>query len=146
VKPSKLDGSASWAFHRQFEAVADHITWTSSENTVHLLAVLQGQAAEVPDSVPGGAICKDIVGAMKGCYRDHQLWPTRCNRKPEPSLLASHEFAAAIEQLAHWALVGLPVKCVQREATHAFIDKVRDWEVKQHLLMGGKRSLNEALN
>jgi hypothetical protein len=38
------------------------------------------------------------------------------------------------------------VDFIQREAVHAFIDEVREWEEKQHLLMGGNRSLNEALN
>jgi hypothetical protein len=42
--------------------------------------------------------------------------------------------------------VGLPVTFIQTEATHSFIDGVRDREVKQHLLMGGDRTLNEALN
>jgi len=46
------------------------------------------------------------------------------------------EFAAALEQLAHRALVGLPVAFIQTEAAHAFINRVRDWEVKQYLLMG----------
>jgi hypothetical protein len=35
------------------------------------------------------------------------------------------------------------VDFIQREAAHAFVDGVRDREVKQHLLMGGDRSLNE---
>jgi hypothetical protein len=46
------------------------------------------------------------------------------------------EFTAALEQLAHRALVGLPVAFIQKEAAHAFIDGVRDWEVKHCLLMG----------
>jgi hypothetical protein len=35
---------------------------------------------------------------------------------------------------------------IQRDAAHAFMDGVKDREVKEHLLMGGDRSLNEALN
>jgi hypothetical protein len=56
------------------------------------------------------------------------------------------EFAAAVEQLAHRALVGLPVAFIQTEAANSFIDGVRDRELKQDLLMGGDRTLNEALN
>jgi hypothetical protein len=56
------------------------------------------------------------------------------------------EFAAAVEQLAHRALVGLPVGLIQTEAAHDFINGIRDREVKQHLLMGGDRTLNEALS
>jgi hypothetical protein len=55
------------------------------------------------------------------------------------------EFAAAIKHLAHWALVRLLVDFVQREAAHAFIDGVRDQEVKQYLLMDSDRSLNQAI-
>jgi hypothetical protein len=36
------------------------------------------------------------------------------------------EFAAAIEQLAHRALVGLPVAFIQTAAAHSYIDGVRD--------------------
>jgi hypothetical protein len=47
------------------------------------------------------------------------------------------EFAAALEQVAHRALVGLPFAFIQKETAHDFIDGVRDWEVKQYLFMGG---------
>jgi hypothetical protein len=33
-----------------------------------------------------------------------------------------------------------------KEATHAFLNGVRDQEVKQHLLMGGDRSHQKAIN
>jgi hypothetical protein len=56
------------------------------------------------------------------------------------------QIASAVEQLAHRALVGLPVGYIQTEAAHAFINGIRDREVKQHLQMGGDRTLNEALN
>jgi hypothetical protein len=35
------------------------------------------------------------------------------------------EIAAAVEQLAYRAVVGLPVGYIQTEAAHAFIDGVR---------------------
>jgi len=50
----------------------------------------------------------------------------------------SQEFAAAIEQPAHQAFVGLPVAFVQTDTAQSFIDGVRDRELKQHLLMGGE--------
>jgi hypothetical protein len=56
------------------------------------------------------------------------------------------EFAGAVEQLAHRALVGLPLAFIQTEAAHVFIDGVRDRELKQHLLMGRERNLIEALS
>jgi hypothetical protein len=44
----------------------------------------------------------------------------------------------------HQVLVELPVEFIQ-DSSHAFIDTMRDQEVKQDLLMGSDRSLNKAL-
>jgi hypothetical protein len=56
------------------------------------------------------------------------------------------EFVATVEQLACRALLGLPVDFIQREIGHAFVDGVSDRGLKEHLLMGGDRSINDALN
>jgi len=48
--------------------------------------------------------------------------------------------------MARRALVELPVAFIQTGAAHPFIVGLLDREVKQHLLMGGDRTLNEALN
>jgi hypothetical protein len=40
----------------------------------------------------------------------------------------------------------LPGDFIVREAACAFIYRAGDQDVKQHLLMGGKRTLDEALN
>jgi hypothetical protein len=52
------------------------------------------------------------------------------------------EFAVSVRQLTHQACLGLFEDFIQREA----FDGLKDWEVNQHLPMGGKRSLSEALN
>ena len=51
-----------------------------------------------------------------------------------------------MEQLAHRAFLGLPINFIQAETAQSFIDGVQEREVKQHLLLGGDRTLNEALN
>jgi hypothetical protein len=68
VKPPKLDGSTSWAlFHHHSEAMANHNNWTICEKAAYLLAVLQGQVADVLHGVRTGAVHKDIIGVLKGC-------------------------------------------------------------------------------
>jgi hypothetical protein len=42
--------------------------------------------------------------------------------------------------------LGLPEDFIQREAACAFIDRARDQDMKQRLLMRGKRSLDETLD
>jgi hypothetical protein len=54
--------------------------------------------------------------------------------------------APAVEQLAHRAPVRIAVDFIRREVIHVFVDVVRDRELKKHLFMGGKRSLNDSLN
>jgi hypothetical protein len=56
------------------------------------------------------------------------------------------EFSAAFTQLDHWSLVRSPKNSVQRQAVHAFIDGVKNWEMKQQHLIDSYRLHNEALN
>jgi hypothetical protein len=57
AKPLRIHDSMSWiVFRRQFEAVAGHQNWASRENATYLLAVLQGQAVNVLQSVPAEVI------------------------------------------------------------------------------------------
>jgi hypothetical protein len=99
------------------------------EKAVRLLAVLQGKTANILLSVPARVTHVDIIGAPKSHYEDHLLAAAcRSQLKARIQLrsMSLQEFAAAVEQLAHWALVRLPVGFIQRKATHAFIDGVRD--------------------
>jgi hypothetical protein len=150
VKPPEFDGSTSWVvFHRQFEAAAIHDDWTNREKAAHLLSVLQVQAADILHRVPAEASYEDTVGALQDRFGDHQLaaaYRSHLKARVQTGGETLQEFAAAVEQLAHRALVGFPVGHIQTEAAHSFIDGIRDREVKQNLLMGGDRTLNEALN
>jgi hypothetical protein len=47
------------------------------------------------------------------------------------------EFATSIGKLTHWDLVRLPQHYIQREAAYAFDSRMRDWDVKFLLLLGG---------
>jgi len=150
IKPPKFDGAISWAvFHRQFEAAAVQNNWMPSEKAAHLLSVLHGKAADILHTVPAEATYEDIVESLWGRFGDHQLaaaYRSHLKARVQASGKTLQEFAAAVEQLAHRALVGLPVAFIQTEAAHSFIDGIRDREVKQHHLMGGDQTLNEAFN
>jgi hypothetical protein len=55
------------------------------------------------------------------------------------------EFATAIEQLTHHAFPALHEDHIYRGAGKAFSNGIRDQGIKRHLLLGGKKTLNEAL-
>jgi hypothetical protein len=150
VKPPKFDRSTSWVvFHRRFEAAATYNVCTTGEKAAHLLTVLQVQAADVLHSVPVGASYEDIIGELRDRFGDHQLAAanrSQLKARVQRGCETVQEFAASVEQLVHRSFVGLPADHIQTEAAHAFIDGIRDREVKQHLLLGGAGTLNEALN
>jgi hypothetical protein len=102
----------------QLEAVVRHVKWTTKGQTVHLLAILQVQAANILYSVPAGLVYGDNVEVLKCCYRDHQL------------ALAYHQdparVCATIEQLAHKTFVGLFKYYIQRETPSALADGLRN--------------------
>jgi hypothetical protein len=71
---------------------------------------------------------KDIVGAPKGCYGVQLAAAYQVHLKARILLIGEslQEFAAAIEQSVHHALVGLPMGFIQIEAAHTFINGMRD--------------------
>jgi hypothetical protein len=74
---------------------------------------------------------EDILGTLRGRYGHHQLAAAyRHNKRPGYSWAAClQEFAAAVERLAHRALVGSHVDFIQGEAAHEFVkgDRTLNW-------------------
>ena len=78
--------------------------------------MLQGKAADILHTVPAGAKYDDIVGALQGRFGDHQLaaaYRSQLKARVQASSETLQEFAAAVKQLVHQALVGLPVAFIQ---------------------------------
>jgi hypothetical protein len=90
---------------------------------------LQGQAADVVHSILDAATYKDILGALKGHYRDHRLLAAyRAQLKTRIQLNdeSLQKFAAAVVPLAYRPLVEFSVDVIQRQAAHALVDGMRD--------------------
>lgn len=99
-----------------------------------------GKAADILYTLPAEAKYEDIAVGLRDRFGDQQLaaaYRSQLKARVQAGSETLQEFAAAVEQLAHRAFVGLPVAFIQTEAAHSFIDGVRDQEVKQHPLMGG---------
>jgi hypothetical protein len=139
AKSQKFDGATFWPiFHQQFEAAAIQNNWTPNDKAAHLLSVLQDQDADTFHTVQVQMMYEDIIAAHRDRFGDYKLaGPYRLQLKARVQTSGEilQESAAAMEQQAHQALVGLPVTLIQTEASHAF-DGVRDQEVKQNLVMG----------
>jgi hypothetical protein len=93
------------------------------------------------------SIQKQFIEALECCFWDHQLaMAYHSQLKARTQLITEfvEEFAATIEHLAHRVHVGLP-QYVQREAAYAFFNRIRDQELKFHLLICDEKTLDEAI-
>jgi hypothetical protein len=133
AKSQKFDGATFWPIcHQQFEAAAIQNNRTPNDKAAHLLSVLQDQDSDTLHTVQAQMTYEDIVGAHRDRFGDYQLvGPYRLQLKArvQTSSKILQESAAAMQQQAHRALVGLPVTLIQTEASHAF-EGVWDQEVK----------------
>jgi hypothetical protein len=55
------------------------------------------------------------------------------------------KFDTAVKQLSHHAYLALPKNHIRREAGKVFSDRVEDPTIKLQLLLGGEKSVKEAL-
>jgi hypothetical protein len=88
------------------------------------------------------------LGHLKA-IRDHQLtagYRPQLKARVQMSGETLQAFAAAVEPLAQRALFGLRVDFIRKVAANAFVDGLRDGEVKRHFMMGGDMTLRGALS
>jgi hypothetical protein len=88
---------------------------------------LQGQAVDVLHYIPTEALYEDTVEALEGLYGDHQMTAAYSSQLTDKSTRKS---AAAMDQMARHAFVGLPQYHMRKEAARALMDEKKDREMK----------------
>jgi len=84
--------------------------------------VLQDQAADILHTVQAQTTYEDIVGAHRDCFGKHQLvapYRSQLTARVKISGEILQEFATAMEQQAHRAIVRLSVALIQTETFQA---------------------------
>jgi hypothetical protein len=91
---------------------------------------------------------EEAIEALEDHFGDQHLaaaYRSQLNAGTQKAGESLQEFATAIEQLAHRAYPALPEDHVRRKAGKAFVNGMEDTDVKIQLLVGGEKSVNEAL-
>jgi hypothetical protein len=149
VQPPTFDGTTSWAvFRRQFETVAEHNCWTQQGKYTYLITALQGRAADVLHGIPTSATYNETLQALEDRFGDHHVatvYRSQLKARTHRAGESLREFATAIEQLAYRAYPTLPEEHIRWEAGCEFVDGVEDTSIKIKLLLGGEKTVNEAL-
>jgi hypothetical protein len=149
AQPPKFDGTTSWAvFQRQFETVAEHNCWMHREKLTYLIRALKGRASDVLHTIPTSATYEETLQALKDRFEEQHFatayrsqLKTRIHRAAE----SLQEFAMAIEQLVHRSYPTLPEDHIKREEGKAFTDGIEYPDIKMQLLLGGEKTVKEAL-
>jgi hypothetical protein len=83
------------------------------EKATHLLAILQGQAANVLYSIPAEVMCKEIIKVPKSCYGDH-IWQTE-EKFRQRSMWAQLSIPCWVVITSWWELLSSPCSGVNME-------------------------------
>jgi hypothetical protein len=113
-----------------------------------LITALQGWATDVLHGLPKGATYEETLEALEDRFGDQHLAPAYRNQLKTRTQRVGESlqgFSTAIEQLAHRDYPALPEDHIRGEAGKTFADGVEDPDVKIQLLLGGEKTVNEAL-
>jgi hypothetical protein len=146
AKLPEFNGTTSWAvFRRQPETVAEYNCWTRLEISTYFITPLQGRATDVLHGVPKGATYEEALEDPFGDQHLATAYRSRLKSRTQGVGKSMQECSIFIEQLAHRAYPALSEDHVRREAGQAFADGLQDLAVNIQLLLGGKKTVNEAL-
>lgn len=150
IKPPVFDGSVSWSvYKRQFDAAAKVNKWDSNEEkATALVLALRGKASELLQSIPNQQDYAALVQVMELRYGDEHLqevYRVQLKTRQQRSDETLQELETDIERLAHLAYPTAAQDFLEVIITDAFIDALRDSELKKAVRISGKRKASEAL-
>ncbi len=142
MKPPIFDGLVSWSvYKRQFEAAARINNWTrDEEKATALVLALRGKASELLQTIPDQRDYGAIVKAIELRYGDEhmqEVFRVQLKTRQQKSGESLQELEADIERLAHLSYPSATQEILDVIATDAFIDAIRDPELKQAIRIRG---------
>lgn len=149
MKPPEFDGQVSWSvYKKQFEAAAQINKWiTPEEKATALILALRGPASELLQTVDQRNY-NALVKALELRYGDEHLQDVhRVQLKTRQQKMGEslQELESDIERLAHLSYPTATTEFLHVITTDAFIDAIRDPELKKAVRLSGKRTSSEAL-
>jgi hypothetical protein len=130
----------------EFEIVAEHNRWSNREKSTYLITTLKGRAADVLPGIPTNTTYENTLQALEDPFGDqHFAAVYRCQLTTQKAGESLQDFVTASELLANRAYPTLPEEHIGREAGKAFAYGVQDPDIKIQLLLGGEKTVNEAL-
>jgi hypothetical protein len=109
---------------------------------------MQGWVTDMLHGIPRNAAYEETFLALEDRFRDQHFaaaFRSQLKTRTQRSGESLQEFATAIKQLALRVYPTLPEEHIRQEAGKVFADGVEDPDIKIQLLLGGKKTMHEAL-
>ncbi|KAJ8737945.1 hypothetical protein PYW08_000540 [Mythimna loreyi] len=146
----RFDGTSSWtAFKYQFETLVKTNRWDDEQSFAALTLALRGDALLVLENLPSdGRTLKRLMEGLDTRYGDKHLEHVfraqlrERTQKPNESL---QQWGVEVERLVRRAYVSMTPETVEVYLVQAFIDGLRDTEVRATVRLGHHQTLKSAM-
>ncbi|KAJ8725790.1 hypothetical protein PYW08_003973 [Mythimna loreyi] len=146
----RFDGTSSWtAFKYQFETLVKTNRWDDEQSFAALNLALRGDALLVLENLPSdGRTLERLMEGLDTRYGDKHLEHVfraqlrERTQKPNESL---QQWGVEVERLVRRAYVSMTPETVEVYLVQAFIDGLRDTEVRATVRLGHHQTLKSAM-
>lgn len=150
VKVPPYDGTTSWAAYRhQFRTVAAANGWSDDQCLTALTVALRGQALSVIEALPNeNSGFKELIDALESRYGERHLehvFRAQLRDRIQRTGEGLQQWALEIEKLVRKAYPTSDPKTIETYLVQAFVDGIRDMEVRTAVRLRHHTCLKEAL-
>ncbi|KAJ8709737.1 hypothetical protein PYW08_009741 [Mythimna loreyi] len=146
----RFDGTSSWtAFKYQFETLAKTNRWDDEQSFAALTLALRGDALLVLENLPSdGRTLERLMEGLDTRYGDKHLEHVfraqlrDRTQRPNESL---QQWGVEVERLVRRAYMSMTPETVEVNLVQAFIDGLRDTEVRATVRLGHHQTLKSAM-
>ncbi|CAH0698868.1 unnamed protein product [Spodoptera exigua] len=150
LKIPHYDGTTSWtAFKLQFETLMEAYGWTQKEAQSALTLALRDQALSVLEAIgaSGDLSFSTLLDALEARFGDSHLehvYRAQLKERTQRANESLQQWSVEIEKLVRRAFRSTP-SMIEGTLLQAFIDGVRDPEVRAVVHLGHHKNMKEAL-
>jgi hypothetical protein len=151
MKAPQFDGKTSWNnYHRQFEAAARANRWSDTEKALALTLALREDATNILQKLNSqeqedyNVLVKHLELRYGQTHLEH-VYHSQLKSRIQKSNESLQEFEADVARLVRLAYPATPENVIERLAVQAFLDGLRDHEMRQALILARPNKLVDAL-
>ncbi|CAH0697858.1 unnamed protein product [Spodoptera exigua] len=150
LKIPHYDGTTSWtAFKLQFETLMEAYGWTQKEAQSALILALRDQALSVLEAIgaSGDLSFSALLDALEARFGDSHLehvYRAQLKERTQRANEGLQQWSVEIEKLVRRAFRSTP-SMIEGTLLQAFIDGIRDPEVRAAVHLGHHKNMKEAL-